>query len=70
MSYKDGKSKFDTRRVKRKKKRTTKIDLWNKAKEYQKNLVTRKKYANDPWTVFMKKVIKGMKTFLSPAFKK
>jgi len=52
MSYKDGKSKFDTRRVKRKKK------------------VTRKKYANDPWTVFMKKVIKGMKTFLSPAFKK
>jgi hypothetical protein len=31
---------------------------------------TKRKYQNDIWSKFMRKVIKGMRTFCSPAFKK
>jgi hypothetical protein len=30
----------------------------------------KRKYQNDIWSKFMRKVIRGMKTFCSPAFKK
>ena len=31
---------------------------------------TKRKYQNDIWSKFMRKVIRGMRTFCSPAFKK
>tara|TARA_Y100000034_G_C6836161_1_gene377886 strand:+ start:448 stop:621 length:174 start_codon:yes stop_codon:yes gene_type:complete len=35
-----------------------------------KKTYSRKNYNNDAWTKFMRKAIKGMKAFLSPAFPK